>query len=36
MTGPGWPLILGFTAAFLVTYPIHMYVAEVYVEDRFK
>ncbi len=29
--GPGWGIIAGFTAAFLATYPVHMYVAEVYV-----
>ena len=30
---PGWPIILGFTIVFLATYPLHMYVAEVYLSD---
>ena len=29
--GPGWGIIVGFTVSFLATYPVHMYVAEVYV-----
>lgn len=33
--GPSWVIILGFTAAFVTTYPVHMYVAEVYIHDRF-
>ena len=30
---PGWPIIFGFTIVFLATYPLHMYVAEVYLSD---
>ena len=30
---PGWPIIIGFTIVFLATYPLHMYVAEVYLSD---
>lgn len=33
--GPGWGIIASFTAAFLLTYPMHMYVAEVYIADNF-
>ena len=33
--GPGWDLIVAFTVAFLATYPIHMYFAEVYIMDDF-
>ena len=31
--GPGWPIIVGFTLVFLATYPLHMYVSEVYLAD---
>ena len=31
--GPGWGIIIGFTIVFLATYPLHMYVAEVYLAD---
>jgi len=31
--GPGWPIIIGFTLVFLATYPLHMYVSEVYLAD---
>ncbi len=34
--GPGWPIIVGFTLAFAATYPVHMYVAEVYVTENFS
>ena len=30
---PSWPIIIGFTIVFLATYPLHMYVAEVYLSD---
>ena len=30
---PGWPIIIGFTIVFLSTYPLHMYVSEVYLAD---
>ena len=33
--GPSWGIIVGFTAVFLCTYPLHMYVAEVYALDSF-
>lgn len=33
--GPGWGIIVGFTLAFVSTYPLHMYVAEVYLLDNF-
>ncbi len=28
--GPGWGVVVGFTVAFLATYPVHLYVAEVH------
>ena len=31
--GPGWGIIVCFTLAFVTTYPVHMYVAEVYLTD---
>ena len=31
--GPGWGIIACFTLAFVTTYPVHMYVAEVYLAD---
>ena len=32
--GPiGWFIIISFTLVFLVTYPLHMYIAELYLED---
>ena len=30
---PSWPIIIGFTIVFLATYPLHMYVSEVYLSD---
>ena len=32
--GPGWIIIVSFTLVFLVTYPLHMYIAELYLEDN--
>lgn len=32
--GPGWAIIVGFTVVFLATYPLHMYVSEVYLADN--
>ena len=32
--GPGWCMIISFTLVFLVTYPLHMYIAELYLEDN--
>jgi len=31
--GPGWAIIIGFTLVFLATYPLHMYISEVYLAD---
>ncbi len=33
--GPGWPIIVAFTLVFLLTYPLHMYIAEVYLDTDF-
>ena len=33
--GPGWLIIIAFTAIFLGTYPLHMYFAELYLQNDF-
>ena len=33
--GPGWSIIAAFTLVFVTSYPLHMYVAEIYVVDNF-
>lgn len=35
-TGPGWLIIISFTVVFLGTYPLHMYVAEMYLKNDFS
>ena len=35
-TGPGWLIIISFTVVFLGTYPLHMYVAEIYLKNDFS
>ena len=32
---PGWLIIISFTTVFLVTYPLHMYIAEMYLANDF-
>lgn len=34
-SGPGWLIIIAFTMVFLGTYPLHMYVAEIYLKHDF-
>ena len=34
-SGPGWLIIIAFTVVFLGTYPLHMYVAEIYLKNDF-
>ena len=34
--GPGWLIIVAFTIVFLGTYPLHMYVAEIYLKTDFN
>lgn len=34
--GPGWPIIIAFTIVFLATYPLHMYFAELYLDNDFN
>ena len=33
--GPGWLIIIAFTVVFLGTYPLHMYFAEMYLQNDF-
>ena len=33
--GPGWLIIIAFTIVFLGTYPLHMYIAEIYLKTDF-
>lgn len=33
--GPGWLIIVAFTLVFLGTYPLHMYIAEIYLHNDF-
>ena len=33
--GPGWLIIIAFTMVFLGTYPLHMYIAEIYLKNDF-
>ena len=35
-SGPDWAIIFGFTVIFVATYPIHMYLAELYLPDSFS
>ena len=34
-SGPGWLIIIAFTMVFLGTYPLHMYIAEIYLKNDF-
>ena len=34
--GPGWLIIIAFTVVFLGTYPLHMYFAEMYLQNDFS
>ena len=33
---PDWAIIFGFTVIFVATYPLHMYLAEIYLPDSFS